>query len=225
MSKQLAFGYRTHGGARRNAGRKPLGATAGVSHLRRPALDARTPALVTLRVRRDVPNLRTERMMEALREAFAAGCRRFGFRLVHFAVLQNHLHFVVEAEGNTSLARGMQGLAIRVARAVNRVAGRSGGVMADRYHARPLGSPRQVRNALAYVLLNRQRHGFGRRVGFAGANVDPCSSAADFDGWTPGFTPRGAPRGATAAPRTWLLARGWRRHGAIDPRETPGPGG
>jgi hypothetical protein len=40
-------------------------------------------------------------------------------------------------------------------------------------------------------------------------------------GWrTPQARARDAP--AVAAPRTWLLAVGWRRHGLIDPSEVPG---
>src|SRR5262249_54702823 len=138
-TKQLSLAYRTHGGARRGAGRKPVGRVAGVSHRRRPLLAPTPPAPVPPRRRAGVPQLRTERMMTVLRLAFGAGCRRFGFRLVHFAVMQNHLHFVVEAEGAASLTRGMQGLGVRLARAINRVAVRRGSVMADRYHARALG--------------------------------------------------------------------------------------
>jgi REP element-mobilizing transposase RayT len=173
-----------------------------------------------MRVRRDVPNLRTQRPMMGVRLAFAGGRRRFGFRLVHFSVQGNHLHLIVEAADKRALSRGMQGLAIRLARRVNRALGRSGGMFADRYHARALGSPREVRNALAYVLLNRQRHGV-----FAASNVDPCSSGATFDGWARGFKPAGPLEEAelTASPRSWLLAEGWRRRGLIDPREVPGP--
>jgi hypothetical protein len=48
----------------------------------------------------------------------------------------------------------VRGLAIRVARAVNRALGRRGRVFADRYHARALTTPRAVRHALVYVLMN-----------------------------------------------------------------------
>jgi hypothetical protein len=115
----------------------------------------------------------------------------------------------------------MQGLATRVARAVNRVSARSGAVFADRYHDRILRTPREVRYALAYVLCNARRHGLGRgpvREGW----IDPYSSGAAFDGWRrevdgPTFTV------PVSRARTWLLTRGWRRHGLIDPAATPGP--
>ncbi len=62
-------------------------------------------------------------------------------------------------------------------REVNRALGRTGKVWADRYHARALTKPREVRNALVYVLNNVKKH----RPGFRG--LDVCSSAPWFTGW------------------------------------------
>ncbi len=143
---------------------------------------------------------------------------------MHFSVQGNHLHFLVEAADKRALSRGMQGLAIRLARRVNGAVGRAGSMFADRYHARALATPREVRNALAYVLLNRQRHNGGVRVVFATGGVDPCSSGATFDGWARGVRPDDpAGEALTVRARSWLLAEGWRRRGLIDPREVPGP--
>ena len=127
----------------------------------------------------------------------------------------NHLHLIVEAEDATALSRGVKGLAIRVARGLNRLAGRRGRALADRYHSRPLATPTEVRNALAYVLTNSRvharRHGARRYV----PRVDPYSSGQWFDGWR--SPPRGKPvlPAPTAAPSTWLLATGWRRLGLL----------
>ena len=52
---------------------------------------------------------------------------------------------LVEAEDKNALARGLQGLEIRVAKAVNRASRRKGHVFADRYHARILKTPAEVR--------------------------------------------------------------------------------
>ena len=116
---------------------------------------------VTVRVGAGLPSLRHRRLRSTVFRAFEAGAERFGFRLVHFSVQSNHLHLVVEANDRRALTRGMQGLAIRVAKAINRRLARRGRVFADRYHARALRSPREVRHALRYVLLNAQRHGVG----------------------------------------------------------------
>ena len=51
------------------------------------------------------------------------------------------------------LARGLQGLAVRCARAINHGAGRCGPVWDQRYHAHSLATPRQVRAGLAGLRL------------------------------------------------------------------------
>ena len=121
----------------------------------------------------------------------------------------DHLHLIVEADDRATLARGVRGLAIRVARAVNRALDRRGAVCADRYHARALTSPRAVRHALIYVLMNRRKHCAGER------GLDPCSSAPWFTGWRNALATLPGPPPVVGA-RTWLAAVGWRRHGLID---------
>jgi hypothetical protein len=151
-------------------------------------------------------------LFAAVRTALAAASTA-RFRVLQFSVQQDHLHLLVEADEPTGLGRGLQGLAIRVGRAVNRVLGRHGGVWRDRYHARTLTTPREVRNALVYVLNNWRKHIPGAQ------GRDARSSAAWFDGWrdpTPGDGP--AP---VSIVRTWLARIGWRRLGLIDEGEAP----
>lgn len=93
-----------------------------------------------------------------MQKALAGGQHRFGFRLVHYSVQSNHLHLIAEAADRRSLSRGVQGLNIRVARAINRGLERRGRVFADRYHPRALKTPRAVHFALRYVLLNARKH-------------------------------------------------------------------
>ena len=116
---QLAFPFRAWGGKRKGAGRPPKRNTAGVSHLRRPSLSHRHAVHITLRIASGVPSLRNDRLFGAVRFALAAGRERFGFRLVHFSVQSDHLHLIAEAQDSRALALGMQGLSVRVARAVN----------------------------------------------------------------------------------------------------------
>jgi REP element-mobilizing transposase RayT len=156
--KQTAMKFRTWGGARKGAGRKPNGTRAGVSHLRRPAVAARFPLHVTIRMRKGVWNLRTRRCFTALSRAFYAGANRFGLRLVHYSVQGNHIHLLVEGATRESISRGMQGLNIRIARALNRVMARSGSVLADRYHSRILRTPTEVKRVRAYLLGNAHHH-------------------------------------------------------------------
>jgi putative transposase len=197
---QLAFRLPTWGGKRRGAGRKPKGKNAAVSRLRREEFPARHPVHVTLRTLFGVGYLRGWKLFQAIQGAIRESQERFGMRVVHFSVQGNHLHLVVEAEDERALARGMQALGVRIAKALNRLMGRKGAVFADHYHARILRSPTQVANALAYVLLNFLHHFPEEARRFPGDARDPFSSAWREQGTDP----------HVVAARTWLLSVGWR---------------
>jgi REP element-mobilizing transposase RayT len=174
---QRTLEFKSWGGARKGAGRKRAGKRSRVAHSKRAALKPSHPTHVTLRIEAGLKNLRNRTEYATVREALVAGANRFGMRLVEFAVLSHHLHLVCEAQDERALSRGMKGLCVRIARALNRLWHRVGSVFSDRYHAHVLKTPREVRYALNYVLHNAARHG-ARLVG-----PDPCSSGAWFDGW------------------------------------------
>jgi REP element-mobilizing transposase RayT len=207
-SKQGELPFKARGGARPGAGRKPKGARAGVSHHGRIAFAKAKPVHVTARLRAGLPSLRRKQSYRAILRAFEAGSERNGFRLTQYSVQSNHLHLVVEAPNRLALSRGLQGLLIRVARAVNRAWGRKGSIFSDRYHDRILRTPKEVRNALAYVLNNAKRHGIYE------AGVDSFSSGLWFDGWREA-KPSISVASILPKARTWLLTLGWRRWGLI----------
>jgi REP-associated tyrosine transposase len=150
---------------------------------------------VTARVRDEAARLRSRTLCRVILKALGAGRERDGFRLVHFTVQSNHVHLIVEARDAMALARGIQGLAIRIARAVNRALERHGKVFADRYHAHTLRSPTETANAVAYVLGNAHIHAARRGRPIRPDAIDPLSSAAN--------------RQLVAQPHTWLLRIGW----------------
>jgi putative transposase len=195
---------RTWGGARKGAGRKPRGRPS-MPHVTRPKVDPRYPVQVTIRATPGLPSFRSPRVFGALRCAIArASVDRF--RVIHFSIQQDHGHFIVEGDEARRARGGMHGLAIRLALAVNRVLGRKGKVVGDRYHARPLPTPRQMRTSMVYVLLNFRKH---LR---APACIDPRSSGPHFSGW------QRAPAAAdvdcaVAQPTTWMARIGWRLAG------------
>ena len=220
--RQLSLGLRPlarHGGRRDGAGRK-VGSNPSVRHRSRPNLASRYPCHVTLRVCEGVPSLRAPAFVRAFEETLARGCDRGEFRVVHYALLRDHAHLIVEAKDRGALGRGMKSLTRRMLGAMGSAFRWRGGLLADRYHMRVLKTPREVRNAIRYVLLNAARH----RGTPLQRNIDPASSGRWFDGWKRGTTraqPRSGAR-AVAGARTWLLAQGWRRAGLIDPSEVPG---
>ncbi|HEX6272592.1 MAG TPA: hypothetical protein VFZ53_06125 [Polyangiaceae bacterium] len=143
----------------------------------------------------------------------------------------DHVHLIVEASDARALSRGVQSVAIRIARFVNALVLRRGRFWADRWHGRALTSPRQVRSALVYVLANFRKHEKTQ----CGAGVDAFSSAAQFDGWKLSHhveLPRAGPpfhramaRWVVISPtQTWLGATGWKRAGLIALNEAPSMG-
>ncbi len=207
-------------------------------HARRPRLEARFPVHVTTRVIRSCGYLRGFRVYPAVRKALCAACERLGVRIIHFSIQSDHIHLLVEARDQIALGRAMKGFGVRIARRLNRLAGRSGQVIADRYHARYLRTPTEVRRALVYVLQNGVKHARdeGRIARGVRTWIDPHSSSAFFTGWHPRcrrwIPSRDAPAhplhrwspGAmpVAPPRSWLLRIGWLRAGGyIDTSEVP----
>jgi REP element-mobilizing transposase RayT len=192
-----------------------------VPHRRRPTLNREHPVHVTLRMRELLPSMRRGAVFRTILRVLRRARGRFGLRVVEFAVLGNHLHLVVEAEGAAGLTRGMRGLCTRIAIHLNRAFDRRGPIFDDRYHARQLRTPLEVRRGLLYVLNNARRHAAQRGLVLRHAWIDPCSSGPIFPGWRDARPRRGVDLG-TLAPRTWLLREGWRRHGLLGVDEVPG---
>jgi len=211
------------GGPRDGAGR-PKSLRARVRHRKRAELCGPCPAHVTLRVRRDIPNLRSVRLVSEFHRSLRGACERGDFRVLHYSLQRDHAHFVVEADSRHALARGMKSIGARLARTVNRVFRRVGAVLDGRYHLHLLRTPREVRAALAYVLLNARKHWLQRFGRVPPVRLDAASSARWFDGWSNDRSSSEAPRDVVpevAGARTWLARTGWRRHGLVDPSEIP----
>ena len=234
---QLEMEFRTRGGRRRGAGRPAKGPRSSERHKARPAHNHRHPVHVTIRMAPDVANLRHRDMYLQFREATIVTAKRENFRIVHMSIQRNHVHLLVEADHKEALSRGMQGFSISAAKRVNATitartgVRRTGKVVDDRFHARPLTSPRAVRHALAYVLNNYRRHGEDR-VGIARTwKADPFSTGPLFFDWKElEGSPVLWPLRSTylplivLRPRTWLLAKGWQEHHPlISTHEVPGP--
>src|SRR5688572_20972013 len=167
---------RTRGGRRKGAGRKRVGRRR-TPHLARPTHNARHPVHITLRARQGLPSLRGSGICQVVKDALAASSKDW-FRVLEFSVQRDHVHLIAEADNTACLSSGARGLSVRVAFAINKALGRTGGVWGDRYHARPLKTPMEVRNAKIYVLMNVKKHQPDLVPG-----VDPCSTGTSFRGF------------------------------------------
>jgi REP element-mobilizing transposase RayT len=191
-----------------------------VRHRSRGDFRGRFPGHVTLKLREGLRSLRTGRLVRALQATLREACDQGHFRVVEFSIQGDHLHLLVEAADRKALGRGMKSITARVARAVNRVLGRSGPALRDRYHLHVLRTPLEVRRALSYLINNARKH-LGARAPRVG-RIDPASSGPWFQGWREGVVALARAPAPVARASTWLLRVGWRRHGLLDPSEVPG---
>ena len=152
------------------------------------------------------------------------------FRILHFSIQSNHIHLILEADNGptedpetrhlNAIRSGVSGFMIAFAQRLNSMLERKGPIWADRYHRRDLRTPTETKNALRYVFANARRHG----VPLPGdGSCDPFSSAQHFDGFSKPLTGRFEEPGRwpILRPRTWLLEKGWKKHGLIDPWDIP----
>jgi hypothetical protein len=214
----------TRGGWRPGAGRKRDPRRHDPMHCARGHHKARLPLHVTMRCLADVPRLRSAAISQAIRGAMVRVRGFEGFRVIQMSIQATHLHLIVEADRAAARSLGMASFTIAVAKAIDCACGRRGAVFAHRYHAVVLGTPKQVRYAIAYVLGNwRHHHEDQRSPASRRATFDPYSTAYGFDGWECAFDGTDHLGLPIDTPTVWLLTIGWRLHGAIDPSATPGP--
>jgi REP element-mobilizing transposase RayT len=205
------------GGARTGAGRKKV--SGHQSHRVRERFAKRMPVHVTMKMAKGVRGLRGRRMYKVVEAALWAAARNEDGLLCDFSVQNDHLHLVMDAANSKAMRSAVSGLAIRVAKAINALSGRKGRVFDDRYHARVLRTPTEVRRVQHYVRDNYRKHlrerlqtertqdkaawisvGVGdrdvlRQILQSSVWIDPCSSQAvraDGEAWPVG--------------RCWLLS-------------------
>ncbi len=230
-STQLALPFRsTHGGKRAGAGRPNRSGLR--AHRKRPVLDSKHPVHVTLKLAPGLPSLRRKDVFRCLRKAVQLA-RQKGLRVVHFSILSNHVHLILETQ-QESLRQPLQSLGISFSKRMNHLMARRGAVLLERYHLHILKTPTETRRALAYVLTNEARHSrklqvrsrdYSRFQPTLDVSLDPFSSAFRFQDWkllagetvdfratpwTEAFIEAWYGEILSEA-RTWLLRTGWMR--------------
>src|SRR5262245_29280026 len=114
------------GGPRAGAGRKRK--TRELPHRARERFAGRrTPVHVTVRLATGVWNLRSQRGYRCVERALAVERAVGALRIVHYAVLGNHLHLLAEAADAPTLGRRMRAFSVRLAKRINRMMGRPRG--------------------------------------------------------------------------------------------------
>jgi len=188
-----------------------------VKHESRALVTPQQPVFVTAKVARGVPSLRSAEEAEVVLQAFREVNRLGALRVVQYSIQSNHLHLIVEAGDALQLGRGMSQLTIRVARRLNKLWGRKGGLWKERFHSRVIDNRAQMRNVLRYCLDNGHKHG----VWHDHSLPDPFSSGRWFEGFV-GY--RAEARDAACpvvAARSWLGSIGWRKNAQLPAASSP----
>jgi REP element-mobilizing transposase RayT len=176
---------------------------------------------VTWRLREGLPSLRSAAEFAVITRACEdVQAAREGFRVVHFTVMGDHVHALVEGASREELGSALASLTICWAKRLNRLWRRKGLVFPDRRHEHVLRSPTEVYHALRYVLSNARHHGVALRPGA----FDPFSSASTFDRWRLSRSRPEVPRRPSPPPGfhypvqppgSWLLGVGWTRVSSV----------
>lgn len=150
MRKQLELNLNKGrwGGRRKGSGRARIH-SKGVAHRTREMVNAKTPMHINFKYR---CSIRNKDCLRILKKAIV-NARRFGLRINQFSLQHNHIHLIVEADTNEILTRGMRSLTITFAKRLDK-----GRVQLERYHLHVLRTIRETKNAIYYVLFNKQKH-------------------------------------------------------------------
>lgn len=136
------------GGARTGSGRKAAvdkrGERIHPPHVAREEITPNRPVIVRIHLAEDLPNITSKRLAavieEVLQEVRDDSVEYDGFRLRGFALQPKELHLTCTANDNGALSLAMRGINGRLAKAVNRVLGRRGRFIRERYEVVPMGS-------------------------------------------------------------------------------------
>jgi REP element-mobilizing transposase RayT len=193
---QVELVFRTRGGKRRGAGRKPKGKRSSERHKARLDHDPRHPVHVTIRIVGSVGGLRCRDLYLAIREATIVTARREDFRIIHMSIQRDHLHLLVGADSKAALSKGVQGFSISAARQINKAITARGGerrtgkVIGDRFHA----------GAVRGGALGGDAFGLTRQVRASRPGPGPGSASAPARGRATAARAPGSP-GSPGRPR------------------------
>ena len=112
-------------------------------------MTGRTPLHINFKFRKTIRN---KHALKLLKRALL-NARSQGLSVIHFSLQSNHIHLIIEAQNNHILTKGMRSLNMTFAKGLY-----LGRIQVERYHLHVLKSIQETRNAVRYVLFNKQKH-------------------------------------------------------------------
>lgn len=158
MKQQILKTKNTHGGVRKGAGRPLKANRKGLPHLARPLIEKTSAVHVSWQLKETLItlNISTKDFFELFRLAVMTAKKK-GLKIIHYSIMENHLHLIVEAQSSEELSRSLQSFALSLSKLVkNRFNGSLANLWNDRYFMQLLLSQREIKTALQVVLKNPQ---------------------------------------------------------------------
>ena len=140
----------------KRAGRKPIH-DKGIRHIRRERFERESSFHITIKVREDKSDLQNKMILKALHHAIMKA-RAKSLKVIHYTLEYNHIHMLVEAFNQEQLSNCMQSFGVTLAKMINKVKFKKGGVYKHRYHLRRLISVMELKNVLKYIFNNGIKH-------------------------------------------------------------------
>jgi REP element-mobilizing transposase RayT len=143
----------------KGAGRPKGRAKHYIPHLKREKIPKQTPVHVTIKINQAYKGLRSKIFLNMVKLAIQKA-RLKRLAIIHFTVQFDHLHLFIEAKGNQELTQGMRSLICSLAERVRRNRGlkKLNQFVKERYHLHVLRTPKEVKNAVRYILGNTIKH-------------------------------------------------------------------
>lgn len=132
----------------------------GIRHTEREVIKKLTTLHLTIKIDKQKAGLKSKAVLSLLHKAIK-NARKLGLGIVHYTLEYDHIHMLVEARDNETLAKGMQSFGICFSKGINKLKGLKGQVYKSRYHLRILKTPREIKNVVHYILGNSVKHKSG----------------------------------------------------------------
>ncbi|MEI8348179.1 MAG: transposase [Pseudomonadota bacterium] len=186
-----------------------------VPHRLREEIPKKKPVHVVWHLNPHVPPCRRKNILLIFKKAVLKG-RLMGLKVIHFSLMNNHLHLLIETENKKALAKALQSFAISFTKRLKNFNGlKKTPIFKERYFCHILKSLREVKHAIHYILMN------GKKAGLSRYDIDPYSSAINLRSLCPKLFPEldfNLPRvyfskitdfwqGALSPPSFWILRK------------------
>jgi len=135
----------------------------GIRHTLRPRLKKASSLHLTIKVKKIKAEIKNKAVLNLLKRAIS-NARKQGLIIIHYTLEYDHINLLIEADNNSTLAKGMQSLGVTLSKGINRLKKLKGAVYKHRYHFRQISSPSELKKVMSYIFNNGLKHKSARSL-------------------------------------------------------------